>query len=228
MSAALDRLAGERPDVAVSLDVTRHPYSFLGDAAPGTSKGLRPGTWHESLLQYVGGDPAAREHIEAAMKGLAERAGTTLDYGVYTQWQPVESQRLLLWAARTGKQEDFMSALSRMHFTEKKSASERATLLLAAEEAGLDPAETAAFLDTDELEAEVWASYGATVRDHGIHSIPVFIFHQDGPALVTEGGPFRCPPVPAAATHNGSGSPEQFYAILKSMMEDELDAQDGE
>ena len=72
------------------------------------------------------------------------------------QEQPIESQRLLLWAGRFGLQEEFMTAMNKRHFQQKQSASERETLLAAAEEVGLDTAAATAFLDGDELEAEVW------------------------------------------------------------------------
>ena len=71
-----------------------------------------------------------------------------------------------------------MSALNLRHFEQRQSASERATLLAAVAEVGLDTDAAAAFLDTDELADAVWRSYGATIREKGIHSIPLFAFHD--------------------------------------------------
>ena len=210
----------------LSIDVRRRPYSFIADAPPGAEVRLKPGTWHESLLTYVGGDPRARDAIESQMRSLAEQAGTTLNYDVYTQWQPVESQRTLLWAARQGKQEEFMSALSKRHFTERKSASERSTILEAAEEAGLDVGALDAWLDTDELADEVWKTYGETIHVHHIHSIPYFVFNHDGPAKYTNGGPWG-DGSEGAVMHQGSGSNEQFYRLLLAMVDAELRAANG-
>ena len=54
-----------------------------------------------------------------------------------------------------------------------------------------------AFLETDELEGDVWQSYGDTIRKHGIHAIPLFIFHHVSSGAV--GGPFRAKGAAAAA-----------------------------
>ena len=92
--------------------MTRRPYSFNGDrttvpdgpglAGAGTPEGEEP-TWHESLLGYCGGDAAARDAAEASMREIGRLAGVALDYGVQTNWQPVDSQRVMLWAARFGE-----------------------------------------------------------------------------------------------------------------------------
>ena len=54
--------------------------------------------------------------------------------------QPIESQRLQLWASRFGKTEVFMDELGKRHFENAASASARPTLLAAAAAAGLNPA----------------------------------------------------------------------------------------
>jgi hypothetical protein len=50
----------------------------------------------------------------------------------------VESQRMLLWAGKLGKAEEFMDAFNYRHFQKGKTASDRATVLEAAAAAGLD------------------------------------------------------------------------------------------
>ena len=55
----------------------------------------------------------------------------------------------------------------------------------------------------------MWRSYGDTVRDMGIHSIPLFVF-----SLEANGGPFR-EGVGATFTHGGSGSPEAFDQLFQ-------------
>ena len=114
----------------------------------------------EQILFKAG--PAARDQAEAGMRMQGLAAGIEFDYQVRAQWQPIESQRLLLWAGRYGKQEDFMSALNKRHFEQRQSASDPATLLAAASEVGLDAAQAAAFLESDELADVVWRSYGET------------------------------------------------------------------
>ncbi|KAH8053332.1 hypothetical protein JL722_9557 [Aureococcus anophagefferens] len=166
------------PDVGLLLNVTRHPYSFNGDsrrgslAGHGTKEGNEP-TWHDSLLGYCGGDAARRAAAEDGMRMLGRRAGIELDYGVQTNWQPIDSQRSMLWARRFGLAEEFMDHLGHRHFEQRKSASHRATLLDAAAAAGLDASALGAFLDSDELVADVWTSYGSTIHEKGINQRPV-------------------------------------------------------
>lgn len=201
------------------LDVTRHPYSFLGDerrrgsglAGHATPEGNEP-TWHESLLGYCNGSEHARAQAEEQMRMLGRRAGIELDYNVQTNWQPVDSQRLMLWASRFGKQEKFMSALARRHFEERTSASHRSTLLEAASEVGLDRAAAEAFLQTDELRDHVWKSYGSTIHEKGIHAIPFFVFNS----TLTDGGPFRCGSGKPQIV-NGSGDPDEFLRVFKNI-----------
>lgn len=169
---------------------------------------------------YAGGEAEARG-FEEGMRTLGARAGINFDFDVPAHWQPVESQRLLKWAGEQGMQEPLMEVFNRNHFTLRKSASSRASLLEAVEEAGLDRAEAAAFLATDRYEAEVWRSYGDTIRKHGIHAIPYMVFN--GPS--TKGGPFRANGVGSGeVVVNGSSSPEEFYAILTRIVQMECPA----
>mmetsp|Transcript_2730 Transcript_2730/g.4865 ORF Transcript_2730/g.4865 Transcript_2730/m.4865 type:complete len:163 (-) Transcript_2730:803-1291(-) len=112
-----------------------------------------------------------------------------------------------------------MSALSRRHFEQGgqgESASTRATLMAAAAEVGLDVAAAKSFLETDELVKEVWHSYGATIHQKGIHSIPLFVFNV--PQLGLVGGPFR----QGAGTPfvvNGSMDAPTFLRIFEGVYE---------
>lgn len=212
-------------DIALLLNVTRHPYSFIADSrgtdgSDGSLVGAncpegREPTWHESLLGYCGGDAARRREAEEVMRDLGRRVGIELDYNVKTQWQPVDSQRLMLWSHRFGKQEAFMSALGRRHFEERTSASHRATLLEAVGEAGLDVHQAEAFLQSGELAADVWRSYRTTIRDKGIHAIPLFIFNSP----LTDGGPFRTGSGRPYVV-NGSSDQAEFLGIFERILRD--------
>lgn len=209
------------------MNVTRHPYSFIGDSrgssGPGGLKGASDGgalteTWHDALLGYMGNNPVARDHAERGMYAQGQEAGITFDYQVKAQWQPVDSQRLLLWAGRYGLQEEFMSALNKRHFEQRQSASERSTLLAAAGECGLDVSEADAFLDGDELAADVWKSYGETIRLKRIHSIPLFAMSVPGIGAV--GGPFRPAGKHEAYVVRGSMDHEYFLELLEVIHRD--------
>lgn len=200
-------------DVGVAVEVTRHPYSFLGnDRRARERSNLRDGTWHEGLINYAGGTEAAARQFEEGLSALGQEAGIAFDFDVFTQWQPVDSQRLLRWCGRWGKQEDFMEELNKGHFEQRRSASERASLLAAVDKVGLDCAAAEAFLDTDEGVDAVWKSYGDTIHRHRIIAIPYLVFNL---ASVTDGGPFRSAGAGAGeVTINGSASPEEFFDVL--------------
>jgi len=211
--------------VALELNVTRKPFSFLGqqplDVDDGNSQQWggfprlkREGIWHERLMDYTG-DPNSRDGFESQLDQLGAAAGIKFDYGVYLNKQPIDSQRLLLWAARYGKQELFMAALSSRHFEQGstgESASKRPTLLAAAQEAGLDVAAAEAFLDTNELYDEVWESYGEMPR-RKINGIPLFCFSV--PEVGLYSGPFR--DSNADAVINGSSNKQQFLQLLNAI-----------
>jgi len=166
----------------------------------------------------MGGSAAARDGAENQMYQLGVQAGIKFDYNVLAQWQPVESQRLLLWAGRYGLQEPFMSALNKRHFEQRESASDRKTLLAAADEVGLNVEAAAAFLDTKELEDVVWRSYGETIHDRRIHSIPLFAFCV--PAIGAVGGPFRTGGADAAYVVRGSMDADYFLDLFETVLRD--------
>eukprot|EP00929_Paragymnodinium_shiwhaense_P002211 TRINITY_DN102420_c0_g1_i1.p1 TRINITY_DN102420_c0_g1~~TRINITY_DN102420_c0_g1_i1.p1 ORF type:complete len:157 (-),score=19.05 TRINITY_DN102420_c0_g1_i1:149-619(-) len=148
------------------------------------------------------------------MRSLGQKAGIELDYNVQANWQPVDSQRVMLWAAKQGKAEQFMSKLARKHFEERKSASHRSTILEAAEESGLRRDAVNEFLDGDEFKATVWSSYGSTIEDKGIHAIPYFVFNDP---LTGAGGPFRRGDGKPHVVQ-GSGDPEQFLSVFEKIL----------
>ena len=111
-----------------------------------------------------------------------------------------------------------MASLNVRHFERRESASERATLLAAAEEVGLDAAAAAAFLDTDELADVVWRSYGETIREKRIHSIPLFAFSV--PAIGAQGGPFRAAGADEAYVVRGSMDDGYFLALFETIARD--------
>ena len=184
----------EHPSVALELRVTRHPFSFLGDHDGEMLDRLtlkREGIWKDRLLDYTGGNAEMRDQAMAGMKHAGSQVGIAFDYNCYINRQPVDSQRMLLYAARHGKQEAYVAALSRRHFTRGthgESASRRHTVLAAAEEAGLPKADAARFYDSDELRDVVWRSYGEMPKK-GISAIPLFVFNV--PEIGVEGGPLR-------------------------------------
>ena len=181
------------------------------------------GLWQVSRLTTMS-RPIGRSLPSFQMHSpLAASTSSNTDLILYPR-QPVNSQRLMLWAARFGKQEVksaslslapcvpsqqickctcmqvYMDALGKRHFEQRSSASHSSTLLDVIAEApnppcpfhrtrptmwpaqpqplatppprnidpchqlGLSRSAAEQFLQSDELEAEVWRSYGSTIR----------------------------------------------------------------
>ena len=179
------------------------------------------GIWYDRLLDYTGGDTRARDMACAGLAEAGRGAGIAFDFGAYINRQPIDSQRMLIYAARQGKQEAYVSALSKRHFTQGtsgESASLRPTILAAAAAAGLDRAAAERFLASDELRDVVWRSYGDMAR-RGIGAIPLFVFNCLEAAI--EGGPLRPDGVgiDPAFIVNGSMDVDRFAAILNALWE---------
>jgi len=165
----------------------------------------------------------ARGEMRTNMVTLGKTTNPPINFDIDVEFhdQPVDSQRLLQWAARFGKQEEVVSKLAQFHFEERTSVTKRSTLLRAAEEVGLDTDALVKFLDSDELVADIWRSYGDTIRKHDIHAIPKFYFN--GP--FTSGGPFRDGSATAASVH-GSANVGEFLEVFEKILSQGLDPRD--
>jgi len=231
MLHAIERFHERHPEAALAINVTRHPYSFVGDREPqpmrqGELDGIATPddslrTFSEQMAGRFGPPPKTEEERREKMRPflrLGESAGIAFDLEVKAQYQPVDSQRLLLFAGRQGLQEEFMSALNRLHFEKRQSASMRSTLVAAAAEVGLDVPAAEAFLDGDEFRDAVWSSYGSTIREAGIRAIPLFAFSV--PKLGAVGGPFRDAGDFEAYVVRGSSSEETFLELFELIYRD--------
>ena len=76
-----------------------------------------------------------------------------------------------------------------------------------------------AFLETDELEDEVWRSYGDTIARSDIRAIPLFAFSV--PSLDAVGGPFRPAGEYEAYVVRGSSNAEDFLELFELVLRDE-------
>ena len=157
------------PDVALELQVTRHPFSFIGDLderqIEAGSSLKKKGTWRDRLLDYTGGNEHMRDQAMMGMIQAGKPLGIKFDYNCYIDRQPIDSQRMLLYAASHGKQEAYVSALSKRHFehgSDGESASKRHTVLAAA----------AGCLATTTTTTTSLAAASSTRAVHSVLSIP--------------------------------------------------------
>jgi predicted DsbA family dithiol-disulfide isomerase len=105
---------------------------------------------------------------------VAAGEGLTLDFDRALTANTFEAHRLSWFAAERGRQAEVMEALHRAHFTDGKDIGSRPVLVDLAAEAGLDPDEVRAFLDSANGTAEVEAEL-AEARRLGITSVPTFV-----------------------------------------------------
>ena len=107
---------------------------------------------------------AAQDGLEFRMDGL--RSGNTRD-----------AHRLLHLAKAHGVQAELAERLHRAYFTEQESVFDRASLGRLAADVGLDPAEVAAVLDSDQYGAEVTADE-QTAQALGATGVPFFVIDR--------------------------------------------------
>mmetsp|Transcript_22318 Transcript_22318/g.30565 ORF Transcript_22318/g.30565 Transcript_22318/m.30565 type:complete len:215 (-) Transcript_22318:127-771(-) len=200
------------PLVNLAVNVTRHPFSFRG------SRPLDDPSMEVSIQQ---GDTLRLSSYSSTLQRLGDAAGISFHVDRSPYYNPLDSQRALLWAARYGKQEELAEVLSRNHFEKAMSSSFRSNVLKAIEETNeLNLAEAKEFLSSNELVEIVLNSYKDNVHLHQIVSIPLVIFNL--PQCGIEGGPFRSSSLLTTTRRapwikQGSNTPEAFLLSFESM-----------
>ena len=144
-------------------------------------------------------DPTAPPTVEvSATRRLADKYGVSLDqaremeqrvteaaagegldfhFDLARPGNTVDAHRVLHLAADRGVQSALKERLLRAYFSEGAPVADRPTLARLAGEAGLDAAETARVLDSDDYLAEVRADQ-AEARALGIQAVPFFVLDR--------------------------------------------------
>ena len=87
----------------------------------------------------------------------------------------LDAHRLIRWSYAYGGQNDLVDALFRAYFEQGRDIGDHATLATIAEEAGFDPQEARAFLDSGEAGDLVQREIGMA-QEIGVQGVPFFIF----------------------------------------------------
>jgi len=155
------------PDIPV--EVHWRPY-FLNDWIPreGISREQYLTTKFGSVERYKG--IAQRVGAAAAEEGLVYAADK-----MKRQPNTVDSHRLIRWAGGIGKAAEMKQRLMDLYFTEGADLTNRAVLVQAAADVGLDPEDVRAALDSDKDVAEVEGE-AQSAKEAGIEGVPMFIF----------------------------------------------------
>ncbi|HEY5280407.1 MAG TPA: DsbA family oxidoreductase [Pseudolabrys sp.] len=152
----------------VPVEVHWRPY-FLNDWIP--PEGM-------SRAQYLTtkfGSPERYQGIAQRVRAAAAEEG--LDYAVdriSRQPNTRDAHRLIRWAEGIGKAADMKQRLMDLYFTNGADLSDRAVLVRAAADVGLDPEDVRTALDSDKDIAEIDQEVEAA-KEAGIQGVPCFI-----------------------------------------------------
>lgn len=156
----------------VDAEIRFHPFELNPAMAP---EG-------ENIVEHIGRKYGATPEQSAATRAMIrERAGAlgfTMAMGDESRiYNTFDAHRLLHWAGLVGDQRALKLALFTAYFTDGKNPGDRAVLLAAAEQAGLDPVAAAEVLDSGHYAEEVRAEE-TLWQSRGIQSVPAIVIDQ--------------------------------------------------
>ena len=94
---------------------------------------------------------------------------------ISNQPNTIDAHRLIRWAEGIGKAAEMKQRLMDLYFTEGADLTNKAVLVQAATDIGLDPEDVRGALDSDQDVAEVTQEAEAA-KEAGIQGVPMFIF----------------------------------------------------
>ena len=163
----LEKALALKPEIPV--EVHWHPY-FLNDWIP------PEGIARSEYLTTKFGSPERYAGIAQRVSAAAAEEG--LDYAmdkISRQPNTLDAHRLIRWAEGIGKAAEMKQELMDLYFTGGADLSNRAVLVQAAADVGLDADDISEALasdqDVNEVEREALAA-----KDAGIEGVPCFIF----------------------------------------------------
>lgn len=126
-------------------------------------------------LQLKFGSAASAERIYREIRAVGEEEGLAFAFDAIERTpNTVACHRLIRFAGLQGCQDTVVETLFRAYFLDGEDIGAPEVLIAAAESAGLSPAETRAFLDSDLEEQQVLAE-DLEARRAGLQGVPTFI-----------------------------------------------------
>jgi len=163
----LEKALALKPDVPV--EVHWHPY-FLNDWIP------REGISREDYLTTKFGSPERYKSIAQRVSAAASAEGLTYAMDkISRQPNTLDAHRLIKWADGIGKAAEMKQRLMDLYFTEGADLTNRAVLVQAAADVGLDAEDVREALASDQDVAEV-EHEAQNAKEAGIEGVPMFIF----------------------------------------------------
>lgn len=137
----------------------------------------REGMERQAYLNLKFGGAENAGIVYDRIRSAGEGDGIDFDFEAIARTpNTLESHRLVRWAASFGKETELVEALFQAYFFRGEDIGAREVLIAAAVTAGLEQAATEAFLDSDDLLAEV-SEEDRQARALGIDGVPCFIFN---------------------------------------------------
>lgn len=165
--ARLERALAERPEV----EAEWHWRPFQLD--PTLPPGGMP--WDEFVRSKFGG-PENAERMFAHVAAAGATDGLVFDFDrVARSPNTADAHRVIVFAAREGRQKEAAERLFRAHFAEGEDLNDAETLVRLGAEAGLDAGALRAWLGSGEGADEVAAGQRAAQR-LGVTGVPFFVF----------------------------------------------------
>ena len=153
----------------IPVEVHWRPY-FLNDWVP------REGMARDDYLTAKFGSPERYKGIAGRVQQAAADEGLTYAVDrISRQPNTTDAHRLIRWAEGIGKAAEMKQKLMDLYFTEGADLTNRAVLVQAAADVGLDPEDVRAALDSDKDVAEVERE-AQSAKEAGIEGVPMFIF----------------------------------------------------
>lgn len=171
----------ERARDVVTAEIRFHPFELNPAMAP---EG-------ENIVEHIGRKYGATPEQSAGTRAMIRERAAEFGFQMAMTdesriYNTFDAHRLLHWAGLTGDQHALKMALFTAYFTEGRNPGDRAVLLAAAEQAGLDPTEAARVLD-DGLYADEVRAEEALWQSRGINAVPAIVL--DGRYLISGGQP---------------------------------------
>ena len=162
----LEQAIALNPDIPV--EVHYHPF-FLNDWIPAE------GISREEYLTTKFGSPERYKDIAQRVSAAAAQDGLVYAIDkVSRQPNTTDSHRLIHWAALEGKAPEMKQRLMELYFSEGADLSDKAVLVKAATDIGLDADAVAKKLDSNE-DIDVVSQRVEAAKSAGIQGVPFFI-----------------------------------------------------
>lgn len=163
----LEQAIAMQPGIPV--EVHYRPY-FLNDWIP------REGISRVDYLTTKFGGVDRYKEIAGRVQAAAAAEGLVYDAdNIKSQPNTTDAHRLIRWASGIGKAAAMKQRLMDLYFTEGADLTNKAVLVQAAADVGLDPEDIRAALDSEQ-DVEAVTQEAQSAKEAGIQGVPMFIF----------------------------------------------------